>query len=400
MSAATGWRGVSAAMLLSLAMAACAPSYRGLGPPGADPTVLADPPGGVPVIDAAAADAILPQPERLPPGTPPAERPVEIVTDAALAASDGQRLPMRVWKPADGPPAAAVVALHGLNDYANAFAIPGRVWAARGIAVYAYDQRGFGGNPEPGRWPGTEALVADARAALAAVRERHPGVPLYLLGESMGGAVALAALADPVPAGTPELPSVDGLVLVSPAAWGRETMPWPQRAVLWMATRLVPALEVTGDGLGIEPTDNLEIWRGLAEDPLVLKSNRIDTIAGVVDMMDRGLAAAPRLAADPSLATRGLVLFGANEDVLPPAAVKALAEQLTRDGFRTVEYPEGWHMLLRDRASAVPIADVASWILRPDSPLPSALPVPAAGAEAAAGREATEWEAGASGGAD
>ena len=144
-------------------------------------------------------------------------------------------------------------------------------------------------------------------------------------------------------------------------------MPWPQRAVLWMATRLVPALEVTGDGLGIEPTDNLEIWRGLAEDPLVLKSNRIDTIAGVVDMMDRGLAAAPRLAADPSLATRGLVLFGANEDVLPPAAVKALAEQLTRDGFfRTVEYPEGWHMLLRDRASAVPIADVASWILRPD----------------------------------
>jgi alpha-beta hydrolase superfamily lysophospholipase len=358
-------------MLLSLAAAACAPAYRGLGPAGADPAVVADPPGGVPVIEAAAADAILPLPDRLPPGTPPAERPVAVVEEAELVASDGLALPMRVWKPADGPPRAALVALHGLNDYSHAFAIPGRVWAARGIAVYAYDQRGFGANPEAGRWPGTAAMIADARAALAAVRARHPEVPLFLLGESMGGAIAMAALTAPTPAAAPEPPAVDGLILVAPAAWARETMPWPQRAALWVATRLAPALELTGEGLGIEPTDNMEVWRGLAEDPLVLKANRVDMLAGVVDMMDRGLAAAD------ALPGRGLVLFGANEDVLPPAAVEALTERLDDTRFRRVEYPEGWHMLLRDRAAAVPIADIAAWILDPGGPLPSALPAPA-----------------------
>ena len=42
---------------------------------------------------------------------------------------------------------AVILALHGFNDYSNAFAMPARLWAERGIASYAYDQRGFGGAP-------------------------------------------------------------------------------------------------------------------------------------------------------------------------------------------------------------------------------------------------------------
>ena len=74
------------------------------------------------------------------------------------------RLPLRRWLP-EGKPRAVVLALHGFNDYSNAFADAGPVFAAHGIALYAYDQRGFGAAPAPGRWPGSRRLVDDALAA-------------------------------------------------------------------------------------------------------------------------------------------------------------------------------------------------------------------------------------------
>jgi len=63
--------------------------------------------------------------------------------------------------------------------------------------TYAYDQRGFGKAPHTGIWPGGKALREDLVDCVEAVRERNPGVPVFALGESMGGAVVLSALADP-----------------------------------------------------------------------------------------------------------------------------------------------------------------------------------------------------------
>ncbi|MEX0758101.1 MAG: alpha/beta fold hydrolase, partial [Tistlia sp.] len=128
---------------------------------------------------------------------------------AALVAADGLALPLRAWLPEQDAqpgaqpgaqsaaqsgtraPEAVILALHGFNDHSGAFASPAPALAARGFAVYAYDQRGFGAGPNPGLWAGAGRLAEDARQALALLAERHPGRPLYLLGESMGAAVAL-----------------------------------------------------------------------------------------------------------------------------------------------------------------------------------------------------------------
>ena len=119
--------------------------------------------------------------------------------------------PSLIWR-------AVILALHGFNDYSNAFEDPGDAWATRGIATYAYDQRGFGAAPERGLWPGRAALAADAATASQMLRRLYPGVPLYLLGDSMGGAVAVVAMTGE--SGTP-VPDVDGVILTAPAVWGR-----------------------------------------------------------------------------------------------------------------------------------------------------------------------------------
>ncbi len=72
--------------------------------------------------------------------------------------------------PAERTPKAMIIAVHGFNDYSNAFESTGGVFQKlpTAIAVYAYDQRGFGGAAaSPGIWAGEDNLVSD----LAAVRE-------------------------------------------------------------------------------------------------------------------------------------------------------------------------------------------------------------------------------------
>jgi alpha-beta hydrolase superfamily lysophospholipase len=275
-----------------------------------------------------------------------------------LIAGDGMPLPVRGWLPDDGPPRAVIVALHGFNDYLNAFAIPAKYWRRRGIATYAYDQRGFGGSRHRGMWPGVEVMTADLRSMVAAVRSKHPGVPLYLLGVSMGGGVVMAALADGPLAG------VDGAILVAPAVWARETMPVPYRVALWLAAHSVPWMTFTGEGLERVPSDNIEMLRALGRDPKVLKDARVDALWGIANLMDAALAAAPRIT------TPLLVLYGEKDDIIPKEPTRTMLERLS-PGNRVAIYANGYHMLLRDLSAEIVHADVAAWLADPAAALPS-----------------------------
>src|SRR5579871_1249683 len=121
-------------------------------------------------------------------------QPIEALTDDRYITTDGVTLPLRRWLP-PGQPVAVILALHGFNDYSNAFTLPAPALTQRGIAVYAYDQRGFGAAPQRGRWPGEMVMARDAARAATLLRRRYPDRPIYLLGESMGGAVAILAAA-------------------------------------------------------------------------------------------------------------------------------------------------------------------------------------------------------------
>jgi alpha-beta hydrolase superfamily lysophospholipase len=278
--------------------------------------------------------------------------------------ADGMHLPMSVWLPA-ARPVAVVLALHGFNDYRQAFADLGETMSRQGVAVYAYDQRGFGASAYRGLWPGTERLVGDAVAVLDLLRARYPGTPVYLLGESMGAAVLLAAL-DALPAG-----AAAGLVLVSPAVWARTDMPWYQRGALWLAAHAAPGLELSGRGLRRRASDNREALKKLHDDPLVIKSTRVDTLWGLADLMDTAVAAGPKLAMP------ALILHGVHDQIIPPEAVSRWISYLPHAGpWRQVTYPDGWHMLTRDLGGSKVIADIAAWLKAPGGPLPSGLENP------------------------
>ena len=302
-------------------------------------------------------------PAAAPPG-PRAQAPVQEQDHFVMG--DGMRLPYRAWRP-EGQPWAVVLALHGFNDSRDAWELPAPDLAARGIALYAPDQRGFGATAARGLWPGADALADDAQAMLALLRARHPGARVVAMGESMGAAVLMhmATRGVAVP--------VDGLVLLAPAVWGRAAMNLFMQGGLWLVATVTPGLTVTRPpGIRIVASSNTEALRALGRNALTIRATRFDTLRGLVDLMDLALAAAPRMPPIPTLA-----LYGAHDQIIPKPATRTTWSRLPGPPIRRLYYGEGYHLLLRDEARATPLADIAAWLRAPAAPLPS-------GAEAAA----------------
>lgn len=293
------------------------------------------------------------------PGPDPTRSMTPHLTADSFATSDGLALPLRRWLPEEEP-TAVIVALHGFNDYGNAFADIGAFFADRGIAVLAYDQRGFGAAPEPGIWAGTETLTADFRDFLAAARAAYPGVPVHALGESMGGGVLMAAWAEA------RYPA-DSVILVAPAVWGRAAMPFYQTAALWLSVYTTPWMRISGRGLQRQPSDNIEMLLALGRDPLVLKETRIDAAWGITNLMDAALAGAKVYDA-PSL-----ILYGANDDIIPARATLEMLANLPppANPRKVAIYDAGFHMLLRDLKAETSWRDILAWLDDPNSELPS-----------------------------
>ncbi len=272
-------------------------------------------------------------------------------------AHDGVRVPVKSWLPVDRPPTAVVIAVHGFNDYSNFFAAPGDFLASRTVATYAFDQRGFGATPAAGIWPGVPALIKDLETVIALVRARHPGIPLYLFGESMGGAVVMVTIKKAGAEGRKS--DVDGIILSAPAVWGRETMPWYQTAALWLSAHTVPKAKLTGQGLKIMASDNIEMLRALGRDPLVIKKTRVDAVYGLTNLMDAALEAARDL--DLPM----LILYGKKDQIIPNAPTELMLARLPESGKadrKVIFYANGYHMLTRDLQGQTVWRDIATWI--------------------------------------
>ncbi|MEJ1978393.1 MAG: alpha/beta fold hydrolase [Acetobacteraceae bacterium] len=270
--------------------------------------------------------------------------------------------------PADGrPPRIVVLALHGFNDSRDTWALSAPVFAAHDAAVFAPDQRGFGGAPDRGGWPGVQHLVSDADAMARDLRRRFPAARLFVMGISMGGAVVMDLAASPTP------PPVDGYVMLAPAVWGREEQGAALSAALWAVNGVAPGYHITGNEVPtvVHASDNRAALIALGEDPLTILTTKVSTLKGLVDLMDSAQAAAPHV--------RGpaLVAYGAHDDLVPPSAMSKAWTNLP-PGTRLALYPNGYHLLMSDLNRLAVINDVLAWMQSPDALLPSGADIAAA----------------------
>jgi len=196
---------------------------------------------------------------------------------------------------------------------------------------------------------------------VAAARERHPRARIAVVGESMGAAVAAVAFASDDP------PDADAVILSGPGFRGWSALPPLYSASLWASAHLRPDWRVVPPkGIIITPTDNrrkqVEMWY----DPYVLKETRIDSVYGVVSIMDEASKALGRIPAR----IPALLLYGARDQVIPEDAVRRATGRLP-DRIRSAYYPDGYHMLMNDLQAENVWADVLAFARDPRANLPS-----------------------------
>jgi len=195
------------------------------------------------------------------------------------------------------------------------------------------------------------------------VRARHPGVPFYVVGESMGGALALVAADRGLES--------DGLVLSAAAVRSRESLGPVASAGLWFFAHTIPWMPAGPTSIDFKPTDNPKTIKKLQTDPLMLRQPRFDMGYGLMDLMDAAREAAPRVK-EPYM-----VLHGVGDRLVPEGPLKAVIEVLPpRADSKLAFYKNGYHLLMRDKDGPKVSADIVAWISDHEAALPSGADAP------------------------
>jgi acylglycerol lipase len=258
---------------------------------------------------------------------------------------------LRAYRTVPREPRAVVLLLHGFGEHAGRHRATMDALAKRGIAVYAYDHRGHG------RSPGRRAIVTrfsgavdDAMVMRARVAAEHPGLPLFALGASMGGLMAIrSAQRDPV--------GLAGVVLVAPALAVGATTPPIVRALAPLFAQLAPGA----------PVATLEL-AALSLDPAVIDAFASDPLTHHGKIPARTGAEVLAAATDALNAAAGwrlplYIIHGAADRIAAPSGSQRFVAAAAGPDVTLRLIPGGYHEPFNDPGGLALVDDVATWIL-------------------------------------
>jgi acylglycerol lipase len=262
---------------------------------------------------------------------------------------DGTPLFYQAWLPRRSRPRAVLVNLHGLGDHSGLYPRLAEHFPSRAIGLYAYDMRGNG------RSPGQRAYVrswddyrGDLQAFLELVRNWEPELPLFLLGNSLGGLVVLEyALLRPQ--------RLAGVIAAAPPL-GKLGVPPVLMALGRAMSRIIPRFSLQ---VGMDLT-------GLARDPIVIEGVLSDPFfhrRGTARLSTEVTAAIARVQEGAArFSVPLLILHGSADRMVPPDGSRDFFSKVRFPDRELREYPEAYHGLFADIGYQQVLADLEHWI--------------------------------------
>ncbi|MGB0761532.1 MAG: alpha/beta fold hydrolase [Rubripirellula sp.] len=261
----------------------------------------------------------------------------------------------RLWCDTSNP-AGVVVVVHGLGDHGERYQSLAEVMGAKGWCTYAFDLPGHGRSPGGrGRVDSFPGLLADIGAACRAVKDRFPGVPLVLLGYSMGGNLVINYLLRCLGGEHASAAKPDGIVLCAPMLLPPVPPPRPHIFAAWLTGYLMPWIRIE------RPVD-VEMLTGdkhhaemIAEDAWM--HTRI-TLYFATQLLSQG-----RWALDQArrVDVPSLVMYGEDDALIDRSACENLA--IRAGGGTTLrQWPGLRHDLFHDHGSEEVCHAVADWL--------------------------------------
>jgi acylglycerol lipase len=268
--------------------------------------------------------------------------------EGRLAGKAGVELYWQAWLP-EAEPRALVVISHGASEHSARYRHVAERLASAGYAVYALDHRGHGRSEgKRAQLDRLDYVVADLRAFVDLAGERQPGLPVYLLGHSMGGAVAIAYAVR-------HQETLAGLVLSAPVA-----DPNAASAVTRGVSRVLSAV---APDLGVYQVDaslvsrDAEVVRDYQEDPLnhhgKLPARTVAELTSEVQRFPEEV---------PSLRLPLLVMHGSDDGLVPEAGSRLVYERAGSQD-KTLEIFDGlYHEILNEPEQDQVLDLIVGWL--------------------------------------
>lgn len=255
-------------------------------------------------------------------------------TETSFAGADGTRLSRRSWL-ADEPD-RAVALVHGFGEHSARYDEMSEWLAGRGCAVHAYDHRGHGLSHGPRNHVRSfDEYVDDLMLFLDMVRAAHAGLPLVLIGHSMGGLISARTLAL-------RSPALDCAVLSGPAL----AIPPELSRVKLLAARLLSRVAPTVRSSSGLPTEGLsrdpEVIRRYEQDPLVDTSMTVSLGAELISAQ----RATAQLGAQVSVPLLGL--HGEDDPICPAAGTQRFMQDVRTPASACKVYPGLRHEIFNE----------------------------------------------------
>lgn len=267
-----------------------------------------------------------------------------------LEGTKGVVLAWRAWLP-DQDPKAVVILSHGLAEHSGRYAHVAACLVGHGYAVYALDHRGHG--LSQGRRAQIDRMtyvIDDLHALVGLVRSEQPARPLFLLGHSVGGAVAVNYALEH----TDELA---GLVLSAPAVVIENASPVQVRVGKILSTLApgFPLLALDGTAVSRDPA----VVHAYDTDPLNYRGKiPVRTLAELV-------GAAEQLPDRLGALRLPILLLQGTADRLVPLSASRLVHDRVSSPDRTLRLYEGlYHEVFNEPERDQVLADLCDWLER------------------------------------
>jgi alpha-beta hydrolase superfamily lysophospholipase len=250
-------------------------------------------------------------------------------------------LPVYLWQDAARRPKGIVLLLHGIGERAYSLNYLAQQLVSGGFVVYGLDERGHGWwhfhqkKGDPGYSCDFIRTVKDVDRLLSLLRKQHPSIPVFLVGESVGAAVAWRAAID-----TPD--AVDGIVLAGTGCRLKyANVSWIMSDILRNCWRWNHQINIVRYQRRYG-SDDLPAFDEILKDREQRKTLTLNEVMGARRFLQKNCKFARQL--EPHIPV--LVIQGANDKILSAESAEKVFDATSASDKRYILVPECGHVLL------------------------------------------------------
>jgi alpha-beta hydrolase superfamily lysophospholipase len=249
---------------------------------------------------------------------------------------------------------ALIVTVHGLGMHHTAYTPFAQRIQHNGFGVISFDVRGFGSyrNDEVYQKVDFDAIIADLQNILTALRRDYPGLPIFILGESMGGAIALR-----VAALSPDL--VDGCVSSVPSGSRFHARTTGMEVAVKLLTDSRAQFDIGRKVVG-QATQNADLRTAWEDDPQArMKFSPVDLMA-FQHFMNDNVKYAEQIKKTPVI-----IFQGYSDQLVKPLGTLALYQAIGSRDKDLMFVGHAEHLIFEDNQFDQDVVDgLSSWLDR------------------------------------